>query len=689
MYRLSILLIFGALFLVTTNRGDAQETPARTTLADTSYEEDELQDQADDRDDDWDDEWDDEGWEEVDDGDVNDLRALLEVQVTSVAGIERSILSTPAAIYVLTADDIRRGGHLTIADALRMVPGLYVSQITSNIHSVAARGANPRFDNKLLVLVDGRAVYNDIFSGVNWDEQDLVLEDLDRIEVIRGPGATIWGANAVNGVINVVSRKASETQGWLFTGGFGDYHEGFGTVRYGGEINEETHYRAFAKYFARESFDYTDGDDSSDDWRNFTGGFRVDQERGDGLSLTFQGDIRHANNDELFNEVSLTAPFSVTRPENGRVRGGHALFRAERDLDGGAGYFLQGYYDVVAREGGTSDIDRETFDVEFRHHFPIGDRHELIYGFGYRHRSDHVRNPTLKLSFVPDQLRTDKISAFVQDTYRVVPDRFEVMIGSKFEYNDYSGFEVQPGLRAAWYPSQNQTVWASVSRAVRTPARVDQDVVATVRVIPPVPLLAQAVGDNGVDSEDLLAFELGYRVQPRTGLVFDIATYFNRFDDLSAVAPSPLNPLVSVRNNDADARVYGAELSATWQPLEWWQWVGSYQWYKANEHNGTGVLEIQTPDNVAHLRSLIDIGENFEWNVAAYYSDRKTDGNFDVPSYIRLDTGVTWRPCPGVELSFWGQNLTDSAHTEGAESFVIGRQLEVPRSIFAQFTLRF
>ena len=638
--------------------------------------------------DDWDDDWDDEDDDWGDDESVADLQALLEVQVSSIAGFDQTVRSTPAAISILSPEDIRRGGHRTIADALKMVPGLYVYQLTSNIHSVAARGARPRFDNKLLVLVDGRAVYNDLFAGVYWDEQDLLLEDLDRVEVIRGPGATIWGANAVNGVINIVSRKAEETQGWLATSGVGDYDEGFGSIRYGGELDASTHYRAHLKYSSRESFHFEDGTDASDDWKSLAGGFRFDRDLSEHRTLSVIGNFQYAKVDELFNEVSLAPAFSITRAGDDRVTGTNLLVRLEEIVSDEESWFIQTYYDRAERDREVVNLFRETYDLEYRHTLRIGDRHRLAYGGGFRHQLSDASDGSLKITFDPEDDRNEKTSAFVQDTIVLDPDRIELMIGSKFEYNTYSGFEVQPSARLSWIVSPEETLWFAISRAVRTPARSDHDIVTTASILPG-PLALTIVGTNRVDSEEVLTSEIGYRCQPSPDLTLDVNAYFNRLDKALATVPNALNPLILELESSGDARVYGAELSATWQAERWLRVSGSYQWYKANANAGNESFEKVTPENVAQVRALVDISDDLEFNCLSYYSDGKNDRGVRIPSYIRLDAGLTWRVQEDIELSIWGKNLTDPSHLEGVDTFVIGRGVEVPRSFYAQISVQF
>ena len=389
------------------------------------------------------------------------LEELLNVEVTSVSRREEKVSEAPASIHLITQDDIRRSGARSIPEALRLAPNLNVAQASSRDWNISARGFNAgTLANKLLVMIDGRTVYTPLFSGVFWDVQDYPLEDLDRIEVISGPGATLWGANAVNGVVNIISKSARETQGFLGTAGGGTEERGFGSVRYGGKISDDIYYRAYAKYFDRDATVFPNGDAAADSWTKGQGGFRVDWDVREDNLLTVQGDAYDGREDQLFGkDISIA--------------GGNILSRWTRNFSEDSRFETQVYYDRTHRfQEGTFGEDRDTFDIDSQYGKALGDRQNLLVGLGYRFTKDRVKN-TPALAFFPAKLDRNLFTSFIQDEIEIVPDAFKLTLGSKFELNDYTGFEVQPSIRGAW-TGERQVIWGAVSRAVRTPSRIDR-----------------------------------------------------------------------------------------------------------------------------------------------------------------------------------------------------------------------
>jgi iron complex outermembrane recepter protein len=611
------------------------------------------------------------------------------VEVTSVSGVAESAHQVPAAISVITAEDIRRGGHRTIADALRMVPGMHVQQAGSSIWAVSSRGFTGRYTDKLLVMIDGRTVYSPLFSGTYWDVQDVVLEDIDRIEVIRGPGATLWGANAVNGVINVVTRSAKETQGVLLTGGGGTEERGFGTIRYGGKAGEKAWYRVYGKFSDRDGLRTPGDEDAGDSWNIGQGGMRFDIEGEPGVNFMFEAEAYTARENEPAQLRSLAAPFISNTLIDTRASGGHVLGRITNDSPEGDGWSLQGYADrTMRRQGDLFDSTLDTFDLDFRHHFAIGDRNEFIYGVGFRHWINETEG-SAQTSFDPADRSASLFTAFVQDTFQIVPDHLALMVGSKFEHNDFTGFELQPSARLAWTPNEQHTVWGSVSRAIRTPSRINDDIRAIYAVIPPPPIALPitATGSTKAKSENLLAYELGYRWVPARSLAIDLATFYNDYDDLVEFGSDPFNPLNVIAANERTAESYGVETAATWSPCDNWRLMATYSFLRLVEHEGEGDAEGQSAQNLFSLRSYLDITKDVELNAAAYFTDNLP--NFGIHSAWRLDVGVTWRPHPNVELAIWLQNLLDDRRPEHFDSALIGYQLETERSVYAQCTIRF
>lgn len=630
-----------------------------------------------------------------DSGDL-DLEQLMEIQVTSVAGVARPLQDTPAALYVITAEDIRRRGYRTIPDALRMVPGMNVAQVTSSIWAISARGFNDRFSTKLLVLIDGRAVYNNLFSGVYWDVQDLVLEDVDRIEVIRGPGATLWGANAVNGVINIVTKRARRTQGALVSAGGGDVDGGFGTIRYGGKMGEETYLRVYGKLIRRDNFDFADPttampDEAPDEWDLGSGGFRVDFESNPDTTVTVESRAYSGTIGSPVVMKSLSAPSVELADIDQEVRGGHLLARVDRLASATAGWSVQAYYDHAERERGDFfDEERKTYDVEFRHHLAVGKRNSLIWGVGYRHRRDETEG-SLTLSMDPADDSKDLYSGFVQDTILLRDGRVALMLGSKFEDNDFTGFEFQPGIRLAWTPDARRTLWAAVARAVRTPSRGSDNLVLTTTVAEPPavpsPAPARLLGNPRIDSEKLHAYELGGRIQPWDRLTLDMAAFYNDYDELISLGAPTASPLDVTFSNDTTGEAYGVELAVWWDVAPSWRLSGSYSFLEVDLDGVAESDEETAPRHQANLHSYLDLTMGLELNAAVYYADDVLDSRVD--DYTRLDVGLTWRPSSRTELAIWGQNLLESDHVEFIDPFFVVHPIEVERSAYAQLTLRF
>jgi iron complex outermembrane recepter protein len=633
------------------------------------------------------------------------LEQLMSVEVTSVAGVGREWFTTPAAMYVITDEDVRRSGHRSIAEALRLSPGVHVAQITSNTWAISTRGFNSRFANKQLVLIDGRTVYDPLFGGVFWDVQDVLLEDLDRIEVIRGPGATLWGANAVQGVINITTKSAKDTQGLYASAGGGTYDRLFGETRYGFQIDDSSWMRIWGKWQDKDHFVHADGSDAHDEWDMARGGFRYDREGGDDTTFTLEGDLYHSDRLGEQVKIPLTSGGFGARATDGRASGGHILFRIARETPEQEGFSLQGYYDRTDRAGaGGFRVERDTFDLEFRHILHLWERHEVIWGLGYRHSRDRTRANDF-IEFDPADRSLDTFTAFVQDTITLIPDTLYVMVGSKFEHNDFTGFEVQPSGRAWWTPDDRHTVWGAISRPVRVPARTE-NVNVTVAHVPLGPGLSAPVfidDNDALNAEHLLACELGHRFKLTDDLTVDTAVFYNDYNRLIALSdptpvsffPTPPFPpgvptaLMIQQGNTARGRAYGVETAVTWRVAENWRLQGSYSFL--NMHvRGNNVLddpEHGHPHHMAQIRSYLDITRDLEFNAALYFVDNVASQDAD--AYLRLDLGLTWRPTANLELAVWGQNLTERSHREFNDALFLSRPAEVPRAVYVEATVRF
>src|SRR5438874_1148306 len=477
------------------------------------------------------------------------IEELMNVEVTSVAKRPQRVADAAAAVFVITQEDIRRSGSASIPEALRMVPGLQVARIDENKWAIGSRGFNGRFDNKLLVLIDGRSVYTPLFSGVYWNVQDVMLEDVDRIEVIRGPGATLWGANAVNGVINIISKKAKDTQSAAVTAGAGTEERGSGSVRYGSKIGN-TSYRAYGKYFNWGPSEYPSGMTAHDGWDALRGGFRADWTPAGANSLTLQGDIYRSRFDETLTVASLSAPYSNTFPNDGKYSGGNILGRWNHTSERSS-MSLQMYYDNTTISDHSLFGDHQNIlDLDFQHGFHVGDSQQFVWGLGYRSIRDK-NDSSFTVSLQPNQVTLNQFSTFLQDEISLVDNRLQITLGSKFERNEFTGFEIEPNARLLWNLTPNQSIWTAVSRAVRTPALTEEGLRLNSQVIPPgtpfanptpFPAVVAVFGSHQFNSEDLLAYELGYRVQATKNLSLDIATFYNNYSNLRTAEPGGIYP---------------------------------------------------------------------------------------------------------------------------------------------------
>ena len=636
------------------------------------------------------------------------LEDLMRIEVISVSKREEKLFQSAAAIYVITQEEIRRSGMTNIPDLLRLVPGLSVARIDGNKWAVSIRGFNTRFANKLLILIDGRSIYSPEFSGVYWEGQDLSLEEIERIEVIRGPGGTLWGANAVNGVINIITKRARDSQGGLVTAGGGSDEQGFTSLRYGGTIGAGTHYRVYAKYFNRGGQVDDRGRDLHD-WQNWlSGGWRMDWKRSQRDSLTWQGNIH----DTAFRERSLLPVlpdlFAPPALSAGEITGGNVLGRWNHVFSDRSDTALQIYFDRFSRTLRDVGERIDTLDLDFQHHLGLGRRQNLVYGLGYRRISDRTTdNSRLPVQFMPKAQTIQIFNVFLQDEVTLVPNQLRLTLGSKLEHHDYTGYEVQPSVRLAWTPSARQTVWAAVSRAVRTPARIEQG--ARIYFQPTVAptgliVLTSLSGSPKTRSEELRAYELGYRIEPGGRLLFDISAFHNFYDRLSSTDPGipvfefdppPPHLLVPlVYGNQIHGKTYGAEFAVNWELNSRWKLRGGYSYLGTeldNKLSGPEQIvdldESTSPRHQFQLHSYFKLPRNFEFDPALYYASRLPAAN--ISSYTRLDLRFGWQPRENFRLSLGLQNLLDAHHLEyrGPDTAVFTS--EVKRGIYGKATWRF
>ena len=634
-----------------------------------------------------------------------DLRTLMdmEVNVTSVSKRSTRLADASAAVTVITQDDLRRLGITHIPEALRMVPGLDVGRINANIWAISARGFNQQYANKLLVLIDGRTVFTPSFGGVFWDAQDLMIEDIERIEVIRGPGAALWGANAVNGVINITTKSASDTRGGLFASAAGTESRPLVSARYGGELARNIHYRTYAKYVNGKGLVDATGANAPDDSDSLRAGFRGDWSRTASDTVTLQGDGYRANEGENVIAPLLTPPFSEALDTHTTQNGANLLGRWTRTFSDTSHSSLQSYVDHFRHEGGGTIERRDTFDIEWEHRFPIGTRHDVIWGLGYRFTTDEF-NQTSSVSWSPAGRDLNLYTTFVQDEIALAANRLSLTLGSKFEHNDYTGLEVQPSVRLRWTPREHHTLWTSFSHAVSTPSRLQREARITLSTFQPSPFAPAvevvAVGNDNVESERLQAYELGYRVEAIANLSLDLATFYNRYERIAAPVPGPtsfvLTPVPHIVAEQPwadviDGHTSGAEASLQWQPVDLWRLTATYSYIKMNIRDD--FLEEVSPKQKAGLRSYVNLPRHLELNSAVYYVDHITSivagaGTLQIGAYVRVDTGLIWRPREPLELGIWGHNLLDRRHPENT-SLNTPLATQVPRTFLARLIWQF
>jgi iron complex outermembrane receptor protein len=591
------------------------------------------------------------------------IEDLANIEITSVSKKGEPLSAAAAAVFVITSDDIRRSGANSIPEILRLAPNLQVARVDASQYAISARGFNSTTANKLLVLIDGRSVYTPLFSGVFWDVQDTLIEDIERIEVISGPGGVQWGSNAVNGVINIVTRRAKDTTGALVSLGAGNTERG-AAVRYGGKLGENGNYRVYAKNFNRDHT-VTETGNAQDAWKKSQFGFRMDWAKsGDGLTL--QGDIYDGSIDQAFNADKTIA-------------GGNFLARWNRTLGDGSAVQVQAYYDKTRRfYPGTFGEVLDTYDVDAQHRFKWRKSHDVVWGGGYRLMRDDVTN-TASLAFLPAQRDLRLANLFVQDSIALA-EQLQLTLGARLEHNTYTGLEVQPNARLGWTVHENALLWSSVSRAVRTPSRLDRDLFA-----PGSAPFLLAGGPNFV-SEKLIAYEIGYRAQPVRQASFSISTFYNVYDELRSIEPVGAGPVPLVIANKMEGTTYGVELWGTYQLLAWWQLKTGYNYLKkdlrlkADSRDATGISGAgNDPSHQFSLRSAMNLPRNVELDFALRAVDQLP--NPHVPGYVTLDARLGWRFAKDLEISLAGFNLFDRRHPE----FGIGpNRSEVPRQVYVK-----
>jgi iron complex outermembrane receptor protein len=581
------------------------------------------------------------------------LEQLSNIEVTSVSKRAESIADAPSAIHVITASDIRRSGAASLPEVLRLAPNLQVARVDARNYAVTARGFNNPFENKLLVLIDGRIVYSPLFSGVYWDAQDVVLEDIERIEVISGPGATLWGANAVNGVINIITASAGVTQGTLATTTLGGGQH-TSTARYGGKLGEAGYFRTYAKHVSVESSETAAGVQTLTGFERDQAGFRADLGNS-AKNLSIQGDAYHGNLSQ--------------RGTRDIWIGGHNLSsRLNYTLDNGSLLSVLVYWDQTRRDQPGAFIERlDTFHLQAQHAVRTG-AHSIVWGGSYRQAQDRVTNGPA-FAFLPGRLNMHWGDLFVQDEI-TLRDDLRFTAGLKFENNNYTGTESLPTLRLAWKPEQGTLLWSSLARTVRAPSRIDRDFYSpsAPKVVNGVPQYVFAGGPD-FQSETANVLELGYRGQFGATLSGSVTAFASDYAHLRTLEPNRNGP-GSVFLNRANGHTHGIELWGAWQPVANWrlnaglvaQRVGTALEAGSKDATGTTGLATADPEHYASLRSSWDLAPGHEFDVMLRWMGRLPSPA--VPAYTAVDLRYGWTIGRHLELSLIGRNLLDPKHAE-------------------------
>jgi iron complex outermembrane receptor protein len=641
------------------------------------------------------------------------LEELKNVQIISASKKLEVVWDVASAVYVISKDQIRRSGATSIPEVLRLAPGVHVARISATEWAVNIRGLNNQFAENLLVLMDGRSVYTHVFSGVFWDVQDTVMEDIERIEVIRGPGAALWGSNAVNGVINIITKNANETQGGEAVALAGS-EEQIASLRYGDTLGRQTSYRVYGKFFNRGDLNSVAGGladaagnpQSSDNWRSGRAGFRIDTAPAKDVpaaganTFSLQGEAYRNRYNKEFERRSILFPTAPTgqdrQKDDSEARGFHLLGRWQHVLSPDSDTSLQLYFDHAEKDYDPASGKVNTADLDFQHRLTVAKYNDIVWGLQYRFISDEFRKSP-NFSMDPLDLNQSLWSAFIQDQIQLASDLLTLTVGSKFEHNEFTGLEIQPSLRLMFTPYRQLSLWTAVSRAVRIPSRLElhgriNDQLLLPAVDPDVPVVVDTQGNADLDSEKLTAYEFGLRLMPAPSLWFDVALFYNDYDDLIGLeqisGTPPTGPYDLAYANNAAGRAYGVEVAADWQVMPNWRLGGAYTYLNTqidknlvvDPNIAELVSEGVNPRNVAYIRSNLDVTSQIDFDVWLRFAGRLPER--DIDSYTVLDARLAWRPFPKLELSLVGQNLLEEGHAEFST-------LEVQRSVYVKIDWHF
>jgi iron complex outermembrane recepter protein len=641
------------------------------------------------------------------------LRELLDLDlvVTSPGKREQTVAQVSSALYVLTRDEIARSGAVHVADALRLIPGVNVARVSSTQWAVSIRGFNQVYANKLLVLIDGVSVFNPFTNGVYWETLDLPLQDVERVEVIRGPGATLWGVNAVNGVINIITRNSKDTQGTLINAGGGLHQRAFTTVRHGTKLDESTTARISGRVTSLGENELIAGGDGEDDYSIGSVDARLDTNLENGGVLTVVG-RGFAEEDQVRTQTPiLQPPFvdSTTFSGVGRWTGGHIGTTYQRTDESGSAVNITGSVLYLERESNLISLNNAVYEVDGSHLVPLSSRNDLMYGGSVRLFDSEVDGSYAE-STDPSKRSMHRINWFVQDEIDLVEDCLKFTVGSKFEQNVSTGFEYLPSARLLWTPNSRNSVWGAVSRAVAPPSLVFEDVRFPVATIPGTDqqpgTVIQVVGSRDVVSETVFAYELGYRSKVSESVSADFATFYNVYDNVLSVEQGvpffgspPLSNdqgvIVPLEfGNGLSANSVGFEATIEFRPISRLTLIGGYAYLKLDAKQGTStdrgnydLIQDSSPRHTAVLRANVDVTDRLQTSVTGRYVDTLATGR--IPSYIELDANVAWKVAPELQFTLTGQNLLDASHQEFVGNLFGPPPIAIRRALFAGVTYSF
>ncbi len=632
------------------------------------------------------------------------LEELGNIKVTTASKTPEQVMKTSAAIYVITQDDIQLSGATTIPEVLRLAPGVEVARIDANKWSIGIRGFGSRLARSVLVLIDGRTVYSTLLAGTYWEVQNVLLDDVDRIEVIRGPGGTVWGPNAVDGVINVITKSSKDTHGALVEAqGGSNLNSGTLNTRFGGHA-KNFDYRVYGIGFDRGPQYHPDGI-NFDAWRAVQGGFRTDWASNTRDTFTLQGDIYAEGAGEGVTATTYAAPYQQTLYGTSRLSGGNVLGRWQRSFSEGKDFQLQAFYDKANRhELNFADL-RDTYDIDFTDRFRLAGRQQISWGMGARFSRGN--NPVIVsgLTFEPNP-RTDRLlTAFLQDEISLIDKRLSLTVGTKFLRTNFTGWQLQPTGRLLWTPSEKQTVWAAFTHALRTPSDAEENFSLLGYIGPGpggMPFFARFNPNKGFRSEQLNGYELGYRLLVRKTLYFDVAAFYNHYSDLFS---EDITGPAYIENNPAPAHILlpaefgngllgttkGIEFAPEWRPLPYWRLRGSYSYLQMELQKSANSLDIGTapivvgssPKHEVSLQSGLDFAKVFSLDLTYRYVSMLPA--FKVSSYSTADTRFDWRATRQLKLSVVGRNLLQPHHEEfgGTDP---GPVVGISRGVYGQVT---